>query len=733
MSSEDQIDKVCDTFEHEWLNGEVPRIESFIGRVGPNDQASLFYELLLVDFEYRNRQGQPASREEYLQRFPQFSDQVEAAHFRFGGAAFATSDTAKKDSVGVRGRVPGSRIGHFELRERVGAGAMGEVWKAWDPQLQRQVAVKLPRVEQLSEADMHRFMREGRAAAQLRHPHLAQIYAVGRDGATAYIVAEFVEGENLRQFIENSWPNTNSSVDSVMRRSTFAALADLCAEIAEALHHAHEQGIVHRDLKPANIIVDRAGRPHVIDFGLAKWTSDVHELTLQGELLGTPAYMSPEQAGGNAARLDRRTDVYSLGVILYELLAGQCPFTGEMGSVIHRIIAIEAQPVRKLNVKVPRDLETICIKALEKSPNRRYATMQEMAVDLRRFARGEPILSRRPGPVERSWRWVRRHPGLAAAMLVIVLIVSTSGFVIRSLSDRNHLLQGYRQVSVQTSPDGARVAFVPIDKRTGEPDPNPAGIVRCTTPKTIWIKPGDYFEECVLTRDDGVVDLSEEYTTIPKVGMLSEAERSLLRQNGQDEDLHLHSIWIWPRENVVNNMVAVPIPESLRRGNPLLPSLLYVDRELTLPNSYPEEGATGETPSSFKRDGNKFIPLEQAIAILHTSGSRLPSALESEIIEKAIVECTELHDGSGRAVHLNPGPSPSAAWTSTKYEFPGFASPKDLSRLRSQHVLMITGDPDAITGATRAADGKSIAPPDTQSKCIGFRSVRSGTPRFVKP
>jgi serine/threonine protein kinase len=297
----ERIDQLCDLFEAKWLSGERPTIPEFVSQVASTEQADLFCALLLVEVEYRRNQGARLSKEEYLREFAQFADRIEAANSQFGGDAFVTSGAAD-ETVRLRDRQPGSRIGHFELLERLGSGAMGEVWKVWDPRLQRPVAMKLPRADAISEADMHRFLREGRAAAQLRHPQLASVHEVGREGDTVYIVADYVEGENLRQYLQSSSLVADATTDdSVRRRLTYAAIAELCAEVAEALHHAHEQGIVHRDLKPANIIVDSKGRPHVIDFGLAKWANDYRDLTLDGEILGTPAYMSPEQARGKAA------------------------------------------------------------------------------------------------------------------------------------------------------------------------------------------------------------------------------------------------------------------------------------------------------------------------------------------------------------------------------------------------------------------------------------------------
>ena len=278
-----------------------------------------------------------------------------------------------------------------------------------------------------------------------------------RAGHTPYIASEFIDGENLRDYCERSKLTvTTAATESMNCRLTFYAVADLCAEVlAEAIHHAHEQGIVHRDFKPANIIVDRAKaacdrlRPgQVVD----RQPRPHAARRAVGHARLHVARAGPGEApGSTAAPMCTR---WASSFI--ELLTGQCPFSGEIGSIIHQIICVEPPPVRKLNVKVPRDLETICIKALEKNPSRRYATMQEMAVDLRRFARGEPILARRTGPLERSLRWVRCHPGVAATLVAMVLVASTSGAIVHSFAEKNYRLQGYRPVRIETTPPGSR-------------------------------------------------------------------------------------------------------------------------------------------------------------------------------------------------------------------------------------------------------------------------------------
>ncbi len=399
----------------------------------PSDREQRF-EQVLAEYLQAREAGQTPDPADLLARHPDLAEELRAffanrAQFArlaapLGPAAPRRVPPAEAPTLGLNEAGPtpaaGRNFGDYELLEEVARGGMGVVYKARQRSLNRVVALKMIQAGQLaSEADVQRFRTEAEAAAALDHPHIVPIYEIGSHNGRPYFSMKFVEGGSLAQALAAEEP-----ADAEAQRRAAALLA----KAARAVHYAHQRRILHRDLKPGNILLERRTGdvsppvPHVTDFGLAKRVEGDSQLTQSGAIVGTPSYMAPEQARGEKA-LSTAADVYGLGAVLYECLTGRPPFKGATQlDTLLEVVDREPPRPRAINPRIDRDLETVCLKCLEKDPQRRYGSAEALAEDLERWLAGEPIRARRAGAGERAVKWARRRPAVAGLLTAVVLV-----------------------------------------------------------------------------------------------------------------------------------------------------------------------------------------------------------------------------------------------------------------------------------------------------------------------
>ena len=426
-----RIDAVCDRFERAWRAGDRPELATFLAEDPgpPPARARLFHGLLTLEVEFRIGRGEIPDPRVYLDRFPEYATLIPAVFAGFdsdeasthaqvqGTGALDTPNGISQADTRLGEGLPRAELGFsaiealhtagYEILGELGRGGMGVVYLARKLALNRPCALKMilagPHAGSSAAA---RFRAEAAAVARLQHPGIVQIYHVGEAGDLPFLELEYLPGGSLDRALDGTpWPP--------------AEAARLVEVLARAIKEAHDKGIVHRDLKPANVLFGADGSAKIADFGLAKVLDSDSNLTRTHVVLGTPSYLAPEQAEGRSQLAGATTDIYALGAILYELLTGGPPFRA--ATALETLALVKsADPVSpsRLQPGLPRDLETICLKCLEKAPNRRYPRAEDLAEDLRRYQAGELILARPAAAWERAWRWARRRPTVATALAV---------------------------------------------------------------------------------------------------------------------------------------------------------------------------------------------------------------------------------------------------------------------------------------------------------------------------
>jgi tetratricopeptide (TPR) repeat protein/tRNA A-37 threonylcarbamoyl transferase component Bud32 len=447
-----------------WRAGDPVPAEVYLQRhpavaADPDSAVDVIFNEILL----REENGDRPDPDEYLRRFPDYADLLRAqielhrAMAASAGDCAVTVRAAVSDTATGEGRASPGLPG-YELLGELGRGGMGVVYKARQASLNRIVALKMLLGGAYADPEQHRRLQiEAEAVARLRHPNIVQIFEVGEYDGRPYLVLEYVEGGSLDAQLHGTPQNPRVA-------------AALTETLARAVHAAHQQGVVHRDLKPANVLLQidqqqsaignlQSAIPKVSDFGLAKQLDAGPGRTPSEAIVGTPSYMAPEQASGKTRLVGPAADVYALGAILYEMLTGRPPFRGETPlDTLQQVVVDDPVPPRDLQPKVPTDLATVCLKCLQKDPNRRYGSAGELADDLHHFLAGEPIKARPVGPAARFYRWCRRKPALAGllALLVVGTAVSTWQAVRATLAERERDRQ---RLAAEEEADNARAVL----------------------------------------------------------------------------------------------------------------------------------------------------------------------------------------------------------------------------------------------------------------------------------
>lgn len=753
----DLIDEACDQFEAAMREGQQPRIEDFLAKFADLDRNALLQELIALEVELLGTKDHSAGLEtkysqlsfgSYYQRFPEaipaLNDLQKDWAQQVGGSSHLDGSSVDldphADAENSSAGDPKRRIKQFELQSILGHGGFGIVWRARDKRLQRDVAIKVPRPDRLALSDRTMFLREARAAAKLHHPNIIAIHEVGEHESEIYIVTELVDGVSLKTWLETQKMSPSDA-------------ATLIAKLATAAQHAHDQRIIHRDLKPANVLIDKKGEPHVADFGLAKRDSGEESLSIAGQLMGTPAYMAPEQARGDHALIDARTDVYALGAIFYELLTGLRPFRAEMSILLEQVQHTPPIPPRQIKPEIPKELEAICLKCLAKDPAKRYSSAGALAEDLYLYQAGETLRGIPAALPHRVGKWLRRHRrSVTAVVLAFCLSLTIAGGVSWHFRGTKPIPIDLRRVGFTTNPAGCEITVVPLDPKSGEPDPTRIEKAKGRTPLNMDLAAGDYLVVAVL--DD--LRFHEVYRNVPPTGVI---DPTLLPHASRVPDasgvLKMPIIEI-PRPDItvgmgfvekVDQLVEPASPRNNSTTTWSLPAFFIDTCEVTRADMekrmIEKHGAEGWRRLKEKNnfpgvDHRKYSHLNYffCLRLFEAQGKRMPSSAELYFLSQVNCPRTATAGAEGNSCVLQDGSRISGLhsepfeWTANR---PG--SPFSGTEFFSRNPL--TDPLVRIVGCGQISDSQKYLATGMRmitavSEDVGMRGARSARPR-LKP
>lgn len=660
-------ERLCQEFLEQGQGGGRPSITDFLARASESEREALAVRLVGLDIERRVRSGERPSADDYREIL---GNHIERLQQQLSAELTPTSDAL--GSAGGKPRTPNAYVqlspiaenqtlGRYRLKRPLGRGAFGEVWEAIDPDLHRTVAVKTPRFDvDFTAEELNRFRAEAKRAAQLKHPFIVGVHDVGVEGDRPYLVYELIDGRTLREVFNFERPELISGLK-------------LFCEICQAIEHAHAAQIVHRDIKPGNILIDRNGRPHVADFGMAKMPSADATIVEPGAIFGTPQYMAPEQTDGTHDRINTLSDTYALGVVLYELLTGVRPFQGTSSDLMRRIREETPSPPSERAAGLPVELDAICLKAMAKEQKDRYQSVAELRSEIESFLDEREALSREPitlispriethKPPFRASRRTAIGLGVAGVLLLAILLVmqrkdrvseaSANAMTVGAgtvagqvaASSRSAEVTGTIPVEVATNPPGARIVVWGLDPYSNSIIANRRFEGARESPVSIDLPPGSYL---VVAELDG--RFHEVWRQVPKRLDLMSYYMPHFFSERKGDGIAWTPIMI-PEETVTDGMVHVPgsphfllgtTPEGakfydLLSGYESVPAFWVDKREVTWKEM---EDRLKRMPDSWNLEDERLpddfpamVWWEDATAHVEATGKRLMTEVEYEFV-----------------------------------------------------------------------------------------------------